>query len=83
MKRDGWLKEQGGIWILRFRYDWSSWDQSPKVLIDNGRTERNGIPLLKTRRRMRRNLAIQLRKIYWLLAGDVLALNGDSHRTKN
>ena len=62
MKRDGWLKEPSGIWILRFRYDWESWDQKPKVLIDKGRMERNGIPLLKTRRRMRRNLAIKLWK---------------------
>ena len=60
MKKDGWLKEPGGVWILRFRYDWESWDQNPKVLIDKGRLESNGIPLLKTRKRMRRNLAIQL-----------------------
>ena len=62
MKRDGWLKEPSGVWILRFRYDWESWDQNPKVLIDKGRLEPNGIPLLKTRRRMRRNLAVQLWK---------------------
>ena len=60
MKKDGWLKEPGGVWILRFRYDWESWDQNPKVLIDKGRLESNGIPLLKTRKRMRRNLAIRL-----------------------
>ena len=60
MKKDGWLKESGGVWILRFRYDWESWDQNPKILIDKGRLESNGIPLLKARKRMRRNLAIQL-----------------------
>ena len=75
MKRDGWLKEPSGVWILRFRYDWDSWEQNPKVLIDKGRMERNGIPLLKTRRRTRRNLAISYGKIYCLLAGDVLTLN--------
>ena len=62
MKRDGWLKEPNGVWILRFRYDWESWDANPKVLIDKGKLEKNGIPLLKTRKRMRRNLAIQLWK---------------------
>ncbi len=62
MRRDGWLKEPGGVWILRFRYDWSSWDQNPKVIVDKGRLERNGIPLLKSRKRMSRNLAIQLWK---------------------
>ena len=60
MKRDGWLKEPDGVWILRFRYDWDSWEQNPKVLIDKGRMEPNGIPLLKRRRRPRRNLAIAL-----------------------
>ena len=67
MKRDGWLKEPSRVWILRFRSDWSSWDQNPKVIVDKGRLERNGIPLLKSRKRMRRNLAIEL----WrrLLAG--------------
>ena len=30
------------------------------ILIDKGRCENNGIPLLKARKRMRRNLAIQL-----------------------
>ncbi len=60
MKRDGWIKDPGGVWILRFRYDWGSWDENPKVIIDKGRLERNGIPLLKARKRMRRNLAIQL-----------------------
>ena len=62
MKRDGWLSEPSGVWILRFSYDWSSWDQNPKVIVDKGRLERNGIPLLKSRKRMRRNLAIQLWK---------------------
>ncbi len=62
MKRDGWLKEPNGVWILRFMYDWSSWDQNPKVIVDKARLERNGIPLLKSRRRMHKNLAIQLWK---------------------
>ena len=62
MKRDGWLKESSGVWILRFRYDWSSWDQNSKVIVDKGRLEHNGIPLLKSRKRIRRNLAIQLWK---------------------
>ena len=60
MKRDGWLREPSGVWILRFRYDWDSWDQNPKVLIDKGRLMPNSIPLLKGRRRMRRDLAIVL-----------------------
>ena len=60
MKRDGWLKEPDGVWILRFRYDWESCEQNPRVIIDKGRLEKNGIPLLKTRKRMRRYLAIQL-----------------------
>ena len=60
MKRDGWLKEVNGEWILRFRYDWESWDQNPKVIIDKGRLEFNGIPLLKSRKKIRRNLAIEL-----------------------
>ena len=62
MERDGWLKEPQGKWILRFRYDWDSWDQNPKVLIDKGRIEANGIPLLKSSRRTRRNLLIVLWK---------------------
>ena len=62
MKLDGWLKEPSGIWILRFRYDWSSWDQNPKVIVEKGRLERNGIPLLKSCKRMRRNIAIELWK---------------------
>jgi len=60
MKRDGWLKEPNGVWILRFRYDWESWGQNPRILIDKGRLEGNGIPLLKARKRMRRSLAIHL-----------------------
>ena len=62
MKRDGWIKEANGRWILRFRYDWESWEQNPNVLIDRGRLMSNGIPLLKSRKRMRRNLAIVLWK---------------------
>ena len=60
MKRDGWVKDADGVWILRFRYDWDSWDQNPKVLIDKGRLMSNGIPLLKSRKRIRRKLAIVL-----------------------
>ena len=60
MKRDGWIKEAGGIWILRFRHDWESWDQNPKVWIERGRPESNGPPLLKSRKRMKRVLAIKL-----------------------
>tara|TARA_Y100001968_G_scaffold320088_1_gene352573 strand:- start:274 stop:507 length:234 start_codon:yes stop_codon:yes gene_type:complete len=60
MKRDGWIREIDGVWILRFRYDWESWDQNPKVLIDKGRLQSGGIPLLTNRRRMRRRLAIML-----------------------
>ncbi len=60
MKKDGWLKEKNGVWIFRFRYDWESWEMNPKVLVDKGRLEKNGIPLLKSRKRMRRNLAIDL-----------------------
>ena len=60
MRRNGWLREPSGIWVLRFRYDWESWDQNPKVIIDKGRLEFNGIPLLKSRKKMRRDLAIEL-----------------------
>ena len=68
MKRDGWLKEPNGAWVLRFRHDCESWDMNPKVLIDKGRVEKNGIALLKSRKRIRRELA----KVLWrnlLLAG--------------
>ncbi len=60
MKRDGWIKEPDGVWILRFRYDWSSWDQNPKVITDKGRPQIDSIPLLKSRNRMRRDLLIEL-----------------------
>ncbi len=60
MKSDGWIREANGIWILRFRYDWESWDQNPKVWVEKGRLQSNGIPLLKNRRKMRRALAIRL-----------------------
>ena len=60
MKRDGWIRDANGIWILRFRYDWESWDQNPKVWIERGRLELNGPPLLKNRKRMRRGLEIKL-----------------------
>ena len=62
MKRDGWVTDVNGIWILRFRYDWNSWDQNPKVLIDKGRLEVNGPPLLKNRKKMSRAMAIKLWK---------------------
>ena len=60
MKQDGWIREIEGHWVLRFRYDWGSWDQNPKVWVEKGRTESNGIPLLKNRKKMKRSLAIQL-----------------------
>ena len=60
MKREGWISEIDGVWILRFRHDWESWDQNPKVLIDRGSLQSNGIPLLKNRRKIRRVLAIEL-----------------------
>ncbi len=60
VKREGWIREARGIWILRFRYDWESWDQNPKVWIERGRLESNGIPLLKNRKRMSRRLAKKL-----------------------
>ena len=60
MKRDGWIRERNGQWILRFRYDWESWDQNPRVCIDRGRLELNSVPLLKNRKMMRRELAIKL-----------------------
>ena len=62
MKQDGWIREVNGQWILRFRYDWESWDQNPKVWIERGRLELNGPPLLKNRKRMRRRLAVKLWK---------------------
>ena len=62
MKHDSWIKEANGRWILRFRYNWDSWDENPKVLIDRGRLMPTGIPLLKSRKRMRRKLAIILWK---------------------
>ena len=60
MKQDGWIREVNGLWILRFRHDWESWDQNPKVWVEKGRLESNGAPLLKNRNRMRRVLAIKL-----------------------
>ena len=65
MKQDGWIREVNGIWILRFRYDWESWDQNPKVWIERGRLESNGHPLLKNRKRMRRELAIEGIIVNW------------------
>ena len=60
MKRDGWIREIDGVWILRFRYDWESWGQNPKVWIEKGKLQSNGIPLLKIRKRIRRKLAVKL-----------------------
>ena len=60
LRRDGWVKEVNGVWILRFRYDWDSWDQNPKVWIEKGCLQSNGVPLLKNRRRMRRGLAVKI-----------------------
>ena len=60
MKREGWVMDVNGLWILRFAYDWECWDQNPMVLIDKGRLQGNGIPLLINRRRMRRELAVKL-----------------------
>ena len=62
MKRDGWLREVDGIWILRFRYDWESWDQNPKVWIEKGYLQSNVVPLLKSRSKMGRRLTIKLWK---------------------
>ena len=64
MKRDGWVKEPSGEWILRFRYDWESWDANPKVLIDKGRLTSNSIPLLKSRKRIRRKQHLSRIGIY-------------------
>ena len=47
MKRDGWIKEVNGYWILRFRYDWESWDQNPRVWIERGKLVSNGPPTPK------------------------------------
>ena len=32
MKRDGWVKDADGVWILRFRYDWDSWEGNPNKI---------------------------------------------------
>ena len=60
MKREGWIRGIDGRWILRFRYDWESWDRNPMVWIEKGRLTSNGIPLLTNRRKLRRILAIKL-----------------------
>tara|TARA_B100000965_G_C19594698_1_gene759620 strand:+ start:1965 stop:2177 length:213 start_codon:yes stop_codon:yes gene_type:complete len=52
--------EADRVWILRFRHDWESWDQNPRVWVEKGRLQSNGIPLLTNRKRMRRGLAIRL-----------------------
>ena len=63
MKRDGWIREVSGVWILRFRYDWESWDQNPMVWIEKGRLQSNGILLLKNRKRKSIGLAIKYGEI--------------------
>ena len=60
MKRDGWLKDPCSEWVLRFRYDWECWEMNPMVFVEKGRPEKNGIALLKSRKRMRRELAKEL-----------------------
>ena len=60
MKQDGWIEDVSGQWILRFRYDWESWDQNPKIWVERGRLEPNAPPLLKNRKRIRRGCAIRL-----------------------
>ncbi len=42
MIRDSWIRNLNGTWILRFGYDWASWDPSPKVCIEKGRFDSNG-----------------------------------------
>jgi len=45
LDEEGWMTERAyWVWILRFRHGWESWDQNPKVFIDKGRLEANGIP---------------------------------------
>ncbi len=66
-----------GEWILRFTSGCDSWEANPKVLIDKGMLMSKGIPLLKSRKRTRRNLGIVLRKEYWLQAGRGSILNGN------
>ena len=44
---------------MRLRHGWESWDQKLKVIIDKVRREPSEMPLLKSRKRMGRNLAIQ------------------------
>jgi len=63
VRREGWIRDVNGIWILRFKYDRDSWDLNPKVWIEKGRVQSNGIPLLKNPMKMRRRLAIELWRI--------------------
>ena len=60
MKTDGWIKARSSAWVLRFRYDWESWEEDPRVLVDKGRLEPSGVPLLKARKHMRRKSAVIL-----------------------
>ena len=62
MKRDCWVKYVDGVWILRFGYDWDSWQQNQRLLTDRRRLMSNGTPLLKIRNWIRRDPAIVLQK---------------------
>tara|TARA_B100001250_G_scaffold338428_1_gene305494 strand:+ start:310 stop:522 length:213 start_codon:yes stop_codon:yes gene_type:complete len=57
-KRDGWDKEVNGV--LRFSYDWESWEVNPKVLTDRARLRLNVIHFLGSTKRIKINLAIAL-----------------------
>jgi len=63
VKREGWIREASGVWILRFRYDWESWDQNPKVWLEKGYLQSNVVPLLKSRSKIGRRLTIKLWKV--------------------
>jgi len=76
MKRDGWIRECNGVWILRFMCDWESWDQNPKVWIESRRHQANGIPLLRIERGLGEFMLWTYGGIYWQLGGDVLIING-------
>ncbi len=48
----GWFRAADDELILRFRYDWESWDRTPMVLIERRSLESNGVPLLKNCKKM-------------------------------
>ncbi len=48
------------MWILRFRYDWESWDVNPKVRVEIRMIQVNAPPLLKNQKKMKRVSAIKL-----------------------